>query len=305
MMTLTNPASTSDQLQTYFSKKLLPRALQELTYDQVCAKFPFPQNAGATTIRMFRKQAGAASNVSSLTEGVPLAVDNEIAFDYVEATIAQYGQRYRISDVRSQVAIFDTLEQSIDSLGENAALHADQVIRNEIVSGITGSGYKRYSGNATTFNGLVALTNAQGKMVLTDLLDAMTQLGIARAPKKNGEYVAIVPLQIVRDLLTDTNFVNKAVYQNSSDIMKGEVGKWYGVRILTDTVPWREANTNGTEGTFSASGPIFTSVVTGTDGFGCPIMAGGSPFSPKVIVVDKPDKLDALNQYIIVGAKTY
>ena len=304
MMT-SSTTELAHQYQTYFSKKMLPRAKQALVLEQFAARSPFPKNAGSKTIRFFRKAAGAASNVTALTEGVALATYREIDLDYVEATLVQYGEVAKISDVLSWTELFNTLNETIDTMGEDAALHADQIIRNEIVSGITAAGNKRYAQGLANFNALVAASASAGKMTIDDLLGAMTQLQIKRAPHKNGEYVAIVPPEIAYNIMLDTKFVNLSTYSDKSLIMNGEVGKWYGVRIVVTTVPFREAATDDTEGTYAASGPIYTSIVVGSDAFGSSIMAGGSPFSPKVMISDKADKADPLNQYLMAGWKSY
>ena len=299
------------QYQTLFSKKMLPRARQKLVLDEYATKMPFPKNTGSKTIRFFRMEAGAAANVSALTEGVALSTYSEIGLDYVEATLAQSGQVYKISDVLSMTELFDTMSGSVDRAGEDAGLYADQIIRNAVVTGVTTAGNKRYAGGAADYAALKALTSTAGKMKIADLLDAMTQLTIQRAPTKNGEYFAIVPPQVARDLMTDaTYWIPSNVYQNNTQLMKGEVGKWFNVRIVVATVPFREDGTTGggsAEGTYSAAGtdPILTTIVTGSDGFGTPIMAGGSPFSPKMYVSEGNSKTDPLNQFTMVGWKAY
>ena len=60
------------------------------------------------------------------------------------------------------------------------------------------------------------------------------------------------------DLMTkDTkNWIPVNTYQDKTNIVKGEVGKWFNTRVIETTVPFREA-TNGAEGTFSSSGGSF------------------------------------------------
>lgn len=302
----TSTSALSNQFQTTFNKKLLARAMQEVKLDQFATKVPFPKNAGAKTIRFFRQQAGAASNVSTLSEGVPLTTYSEIGLDYVEATLVQYGEVYKISDVLGMTELFSTLLGSRERMAEDAALHADQIVRNVIVAGVTGATEKLYAGTATTFNALVALTTDTGKLTIRDLLRAMTQLEINRTPRKNGEYFAVVPPQVAYDLMLDTQFfIPVNTYQDKTQVIKGEVGKWFNVRVVVATVPFREANTNGTEGTFASTGPIFTSIVVGSDAYGTPIMSGNSPYSPHIYINDTADKSDPLNQTVLAGFKTY
>lgn len=305
LMTTTS-TELAHQFQTMFNKKLLKRARQKTVLDQFAMKSAFPQNAGAKTMRFFRQEAGSASEVSTLSEGVPLTTYSEVGLDYVEATLVQYGMVVKISDQLGLTGIFNTLLMSKDRMAENADLHADQIVRNTIIAGVTGATEKIYAGGATTFNGLVALDAAAGALAIKDLLRAMTQLEINRAPRKDGEYFAILPPQIAYDLMLDTQFfIPVNTYQDKTNVIKGEVGKWFNVRVVIATVPFREANTNGTEGTFASTGPIFSTIVTGSDSFGTPIMDGQSPYSPRTYINDKADKSDALNQFVLAGFKTW
>ncbi len=256
-------------------------------------------------MRFFRQEAGAASEVSTLNEGVALTTYTEVGLDYVEATIVQYGMLVKISDVLGMTGIFDTLNMSRDRMAENADLHADQITRNAIIAGVTGSTEKIYAGGATTFAELSALSATTGALTIQDLLRAMTQLQINRAPKKNGEYFAVVAPQIAYDLMLDTKFfIPVNTYQDKTNVIKGEVGKWFNVRVVVATVPFRETS-GGSEGTFAGSGTIFSTIVTGADAYGVPIMAGNSPYSPHVYINNTADKTDPLNQYVLAGFKTF
>lgn len=304
MMTTGSPADLITQFQTNYATKLLPKTEQLLVYDQFATKSAFPKNAGAKTMRMHRKKPGSASNVATATEGVAPSTYREVDLEYVEATLVQYIEALKFSDVLGLTELFNSLIMSRDSLAEDMALHADQVVRNTIVAGVTTN--KIYAGGATTFNGLVALGNDVGALAIKDLLRAMTALEIQRAPRKNGEYYAIVPPQVAYDLMLDTQFfIPVNTYQDKTNIVKGEVGKWFNIRVVIGTVPFREANTNGTEGTFASTGPIYTTVVVGADAYGTPIMAGNSPYTPRIYVNDKPEKSDPANQFTIVAAKSF
>lgn len=276
--------------------------MQRVVLDQFATKSPFPKNAGAKTMRMFRLESGSAANVSTLTEGVPLTTYSEVGLDYVEATLVQYGQVYKISDVLGLTELFSTLLASKSRMAEESALHADQIVRNVLIAGAT---QKLYANGDADFNTLVADTTA-GYLAIKDLLRAMTTLEINRAPRKDGEYFAVVPPQVAYDLMLDTQwFIPVNTYQDKTNVVKGEVGKWFNVRVVIATVPFREANTNGTEGTFASTGPIYSTIVTGADAYGTPIMAGNSPYSPHIYINDKADKADPLNQTVLAGWKSY
>jgi len=308
MMTTTSPAELITQFQTKYSKKLLPRTEELIVLDQFATKSAFPQNQGAKTMRMFRQTAVTdATGVVEATEGVPPTDYQEITYEFIEATLKQYVIPYKFSDVLGLTEMFSTLIAIRENIAQKMALHADGIVRNLIAQPTTGvTTNKFYAGGITSFNGLVAADPATGALTIQDLLRAMTKLDLARAPKKNGEYFAVVSPQVAYDLMLDTKFfIPVNTYQDKTNVVKGEVGKWFNVRVVKTTAPFREAATNGTEGNYAGSGPIFTTIVLGDAAFGTPVMDGQSPYSPRIYINDKPDKTDPANQFTIVAAKSH
>lgn len=304
LMTTGTAGLTGAQMAFVFSKKLLDYARQKLVMNQFGDDITFQKNAGSKTIRWLRPAAGDRSQVQTLTEGVPLATYREISYSTIEATLIQYGELAKFSDQLTLIELYPTLKQSIDTLGEDAAQHADFIVMTEVVGGIAAAN-KFYAQGITSYNNLVAATASGGALTIADLLRAMTRLQIARAPQIDGEYVAIVPPQVAYDLMQDTKFINAGTYGTTKGLFNGEVGRWYGVRIIVATQPWIEANTNGTEGTYASSGAIYSTIVTGRDGYGIPKMAGLDEHKPKMYINDQPDKSDNLNQFVTCGWKAF
>lgn len=296
--------------QKVFSKKLLDHAKQLLVLDQFAQKVPFPKNQGAKTIRFFRPDVGDRTMVQTLTEGVPISTFRETVWTPIDATLKQFGEASKVSDILSATELLGTLKQNIQTMGEDAALHADYQMVQELLDTTNSAGpiataNNRYSGGAASYNALVALTATQGAATIQDLLGGMTRLKITRAPKANGDYVVVSPPQVTYDFMNDSKFVDSGKYGTTKGLFTGELGKYYGVRIVETTAPWIEANSNGAIGTYSGSGSIYTSLVMGSGAFGVPEMAGQSQFDPKIIINDRPDKSDPLNQFVVAGWKSY
>jgi len=308
----TTSGGITGQYQKYFSKKMLPHAVQLLVLAQFGQKVPFPQESGAVTMRFTRGDVAAAANVLAGGEGIPTTTFRDYNYTFIDATLVEYEIAAKISDVLSWTNLFDTLKNMTGVMGEDVALHADSKIRDAIVAGVTGAGNKRYVGATQTYAGLQALTggvpNSTGALTINDLLDAMTRLTITRAPKLNGEYVAVVGPQVNRDILADPKVVLTSQYGTVKAILTGETGRWYGIRVVLCTNAFIEG-TPAAEGTFNvptlASDAIYRTIVTGTDGFGIPQMGGKSPFNPQIMICDKPDKSDPTNRFITAGMKTY
>lgn len=295
-------ADLTQRLQSHFSKKLLDHAIQAIVLNQFAVFSDLPKKAGAKTVTFFRRAKADAANVQTLTEGVPINVFNKVTYERIDVALAQVGEAAKISDITTYVDLLNALQNSIEMMGEDAALFADQLTRNEVVTNITASGQRRYAGGASNFSGLSALSADDGKAQVPDFLDCATRLKLRRAPQIGGFYVGIVPPQVSRDLMRDDEWQKASQYGAVTQIFKGEVGKIFGVRFIETTVPFRE---NSTQNTYADGGPILTSIVTGRGAYGVTRLAGDSPVSPRVMISDKPDKADPLNQFLIAGWKAY
>lgn len=308
MTETTTSTGLTGQYQVLFSKELLKYAKQILVMDQFAQKLPFPKEAGATQMRFFRPDVGDRGNVQLLAEGSPINIFRENTLTPITFTMVQYGEASRISDILSWTNLFNSLKMSVESMGQDAAQHADYYVTSQVVPNVNVAN-KHYSGGAANFAALSVLSAAQGAMQIVDLLWAMTRLTIARAPyARGGQYIAMIPPQLTFDLMQDSKFIQASTYGNQTGLFTGEIGKWYGIRIIQTTQPWTETS-GGTEGIFgtggTGGGTIFSSIVTGSNAYGTPIMAGQSPYDPKILMVTQPDSMNPLNQYVTAGWKAY
>ena len=301
------------QYQKYFDKKLLTAVLQLLVMDQFGQVRSLPPNMGALTVRFTRPPAPDQSTVLSLTEGVAPSTDRAFAWTHIDASPAQVGQKSTISDILGSTSLFDTLKGMITLMGQDAGHYLDLQITKEIVPNATTN--KIYSGGNTSWANLAAGAAADSVMTIQDINKAFTKLTIQRAPTasagdrapkaKGGDYVCVVPPQLGYNIKLDPKFIDAGVRGNNDGLFNGEMGTWYGLRLIAGTQPFREDGGAGAEGTYAATGNIYSAVCLGGEQFGVVNLASQSPFSPKVIVVDSPDSANPLNQYTTVGWKAF
>ncbi len=305
-MAINTTTSLSNQYQRHYSKKLLMHAENTLVLNQFAKKAALPRGLGAKTIRFFRRVTAASANVSTLTEGTPLATYTDLTYTPVDVDLVQLGELARFTDILGWTALLDVMEDGIQLLGEDCALKADDVTLAVIAHATTG-GTKRYSGGAANYAALAALTQTTGKFVATDALDAVTNLKINLAPRIDGGYVGIIGPQVARDLMVDARWLDPQKYKDGTQgLFKGEIGKLDGVRYVETTNVWSEDATEGTrDTTITPADQIYLTVFTGKEGYGVVSLDGQSPHSPKVIICDKADKADGLNQFISVGWKAF
>lgn len=299
----TDGSGLSPQYQTLFDKQLLSYAKPLIVMAQFAQKKSFPKNKGATSMKFFRPSAPDRSRVAALAEGIPPTTFNEIVYTPISVDMVQIGEPFRFSDVLSNTDLFSTADQVSRLCGEDAAVYADFACTTEVMGGVA-SANKRYGHGAADYATFDALSNANGSLTIQDLLGAYTKLTTTKARKPEGNaYATIVPPQVSYDLKLDAKFIDAGIRGNNKGLFNGEIGTWYGNRIMETTEGWIEGN--AAEGTYDAAGENYGVAVLGREYFGAPIMAGQSPFDPSLIVVNKADSGNPLNQFTSIGWKGY
>lgn len=309
LMSRSNPATLGSYYQAFLSKNLIDRIKETLRLNELAQQVDLPKNIGSTSVKFFQfTTSPASSNVQTLTEGTPISTFREVGLNSVAVSLTQLGQAVKISDILSQTSLLDVLKEASNTLGEEASLKADDLSRDELVTGTDVAGNstaKRFGQGIASFATLSSTAAASAFLDAEDLLDSVTALKANKSNPLNGQFTALVPPQVSRDLLRDTDFLN-TVYRNPESkvgsLYKGELGSFYGVRIVEHTNPFIEGTTSGT---YDAAGSIYSTVVLGANAFGVVKLAGESPFSPKMIVLQAADKSDPLNQTITAGYKAF
>ena len=327
-MATTDSSSISGAYQAHFSKEMLDYAISSIVLAQFGAKSSLKKNDGAVSCTWFRRVAttnnssGRVANVQSLSEGTPISTFANATLTAVTATLAQIGEAAKITDIVTMTGLFDMLKQNIALMGEDCAQECDNIIRDAIKAG---SPATLYAGGASNFSALNSLSKAAGKLRMLDALIAITKLKRARAPRmKGGHYIGAIPVEVSFDLQNDPDWIGVARYQNAKGIYNGEIGMFGGARFVETTNPFIETS-SGTEGTFadpgvSATTRVVSSMFFGQGAYGIPAIEGDSVpvdgraepeqvksrgTKPQIMISDKADKSDPLNQFMTAGWKMF
>lgn len=329
----TNTSSTlSNQYQNFFSKKLLSYAVEALVLDQFGEKAPLPAKAGHKAITMFRYGAPSTSAIENLTEGTAPSGTRSLTLSKIEKALVQRGQVVKLTDILTATDLFNSLQQSIKTCGEDAALDLDTITRNVLVgSNAAGTAKENGDGNALDNSDTLTEMYADGGNDYTTfeattsgntldagaILDAVTKLKVNRAnPVSGGHYVCVASPQVLSDIMKINEWLNAAQYSNVGELYKGEVGSLYGAKFVMTTNPFISGIANAADddrfdydnsggGGLAAGKDVHASLFLGQQAYGVPDLGTQSPFSPKVIITDEADKSDPLNQVTNVGFKTF
>ena len=341
LATTTNPADFANRTQTLFNPKLL----EALKFNLKLCKFGLSEGYSAIgdTIRFFRPRKASQSYINaqaltgititplvtptSLGEGVKPTNLTEVGIGYVDIKMTQRAGYAELTDRLQAIDLVNTLKVYSNTMGEDAALDYDTVVRNWLVNGVYGSdntynngndgGYfERFAGvlntgtSANNFGTLVGASKATGKLTRTAALAAVTQLKTSKVPKINDKYVCMTSPQVIHDMRQDTTWVQTGQYQAKDQLFKDMTIELDGVVYIEQNNPFIEAAVYGTESaTDPGDGLVYSNLYLGKDAFGIPNLsnqkAGGSQQAPKLIILNQPDKADPLNQKTTIGWKSF
>lgn len=185
--------------------------------------------------------------------------------------------------------------------------------------------FERFAGvantlnSATDFASLQGLANAQGKLTRAAHIGMVTRLrgvgGVPGVPMINGKFVAVVAPEVMSDIRQEQTWVSSAIFNNNK--AAGSLNQWVefdldGCSFVEAQSPFIETTQYGQYGPDAGgdiSKNIYSNIYLGAEAFGVPklsgMRAGSDPKAPSLIVLDKPDKADPLNQLTTIGWKAF
>lgn len=276
--------TVSEENKIFYEKALLRRLTPELVYARYGQKKSAPRNEGTTV--NFRRFNAIAPKTTALTEGVT-PNGSALSMTTVTATVNQYGDFVRISDLLDMTGIDPVITEMAQVLGESAGLTVDTVVRDVVLAGTN----VQYAGGRA----------ARGEVQAGDVLTADEIRKAVRTLRKNnvkpiegGFYIGIVDPETAYDLMEDPLWQDVSKYNGGQAIMAGEIGKLCGVRFVESS-----NNATVTDGTVA----LHQTMIIGADAYGVVDIAGTS--APQMIIkgVESGGTSDPLNQRSTIGWK--
>lgn len=179
----------------------------------------------------------------------------------VTGSTAQFDQAVSISDIIAYTSFGDVMKAAIGELAYSASLSIDTVVQKEV----SNSGTAQIAAAAASVSAIPStaylLMNEVRKAVRTLDRNNARRLG-------DGYYVAVGHTDSIYDLMGDTSTggwidANKYTDSNANKLLKGEVGKLYGVRFLSTTNAYANAVSS-----ITGTGTVQHTSFFGSDAFG-------------------------------------
>ena len=282
----------SPTMKTYYDTELLENARPSLIHAQFAKKQMLPKGRGKSV--EWRKW-NTLEDAGALTEGV-IPTGQKMGQSSMTQGITQYGTYVTVSDQLELHAIDDVILGATEELGASAGSSEDKLVRNVVVAG-TNVQYctKKAAGGAETE--VTSRANLDNTAILnpTEVNRAVTTLKKLKAPKIDGNYVAIIHPSVTFDIRESDEWIDVHKYASTTEIFEGEIGKLHGCRFVETT----EAKVFSGEGCPSGLA-VYATLFMGKDAFGMIDPEGGNL---QMIIKDKNQAGGPLNQFSTLGYK--
>jgi len=253
---VTEQASLSVEMKTFYSDYLIDNAEAKLVHDQFGQKHPIPKNGGKTI--EFRKYSPLPKALEPLTEGVT-PDGRSLNVTKIEATVSQYGDYVTLSDMLLLTAIDNNLVQATKLLGNQAGATLDTITR-EVLNGGT---------NVIYAGGVTSRDAVADTLTVQDIKKAARALKAQNADKIGDSFVAIIHPDVAFDLTNDKEWKDVRTYCAPEDWYEGEIGKIAGVRFVetTEAKIWAGAGSGGKS--------VYSTLVLADNAYGVTDITGG------------------------------
>ena len=236
-MPATTTSTININIEGYYDRNLLERAVPALLYSKFGQTRPLPKNVGSKIT--FRRYGSLAVNTTQLTEGVT-PVGKQLSHTDITATMGQYGDYVIITDQLLDMGLDPILVEAGEILGEQAGLSIDSIHRAVLLAGTS----VRYADGVTGRSSIVkAIQLSDIKTVVRALEGAnakkmrsmnVPSVKVSTVPLRPG-YIAITPTDCRQDFEALPGIIPVEKYSSQKDVMEEEIGEILGVRVLVTT----------------------------------------------------------------------
>lgn len=250
-------------MKTFYDTSLLENARANLVHAQFGRKQPLPANRGRVV--EWRKWNTLPKALKPLTEGV-IPTGQKFGETAMTTALTQHGMYVAVTDLLDLHHIDPVISGATEELGASAGSTEDTLLRNVLLTGTN----VMYCDVIDPTSGAYVSTPAYryelqgGSCRLTpDMVHkAKTKLVKLKAPKIDGDYVAIIHPSVSYDLTSTEDWIEFHEYAATAEIFEGEIGKIRGVRFVETTEAGIYAGTALTASTRYATVSAYTASAT-------------------------------------------
>lgn len=250
--TVGNAGNAQADQGVYLTAKLLEVAEFNTILDQFLEKIAVPPNQSNTCRFVRMEKLPFTASPTQLIEGVaPDALG--LTMNQFTATLQQFGNVVRITDVAQLTAKHPILAAAIQKLGLQAAEIRDVLIFNVLAAATNVYRPNSKAGNSTT--------TASDQLTYVDIVALFALLTRQAArPYPDGQLALILAPEVYAAVLKDPDFKSSVQLAAPEKIWRGQVGSLANFSIVQSNAPSMAATTQSTAG---AANRLYTGFAVG------------------------------------------
>lgn len=283
MNTTGNINNSGQVLQTWLYRQVLKNFEPQLRFYDMGKKPVYQQ--GYQTLAWTRVNRLEVTPASALLNQGVTPVETNINLDTITLVPKQYGMYVTLSDYLLDVAPINFVKEASVVVGNNMARIIDNVIQSNLATNGTNV---IYGGTAVS---RVAITSADTASA-SDFAKANAFLMTKGAPMFGNGYIAVSHPNVIYDLQMESGtgtFIDVNKYSRPEEVMSGEIGKMFGVRIVS----------SGYIQSFASTVTVYPTYIMGTEAYGVATLQTLQAYVTPRIASDS----DPLAQRVKVGSK--
>lgn len=312
MANTTTYGDINQRTAAYAATEMLSHAEPVIILGKFGMTKPMPKNK-ADTVK-FRRPIPFSAATTPLVEGVTPSAQ-QMSYEDVTATLAQYGKPIEITDVVADLAEDPVLKDASMLAGEQAGLTTEMVTYGKVKAG-TNVFYA--NGTARTdVNTAISLTKqravtralkAQKAAKITRILDGSPNYGTSAI---EASYVAVAHTDLESDIRGMAGFISVANYGSRQPICPEEIGSVEDVRYVLspELSPFQAGGAavgaSGMVADDATNVDVYPVLYFGKEAFGTVPLKGANAIVPMVINPGTPSKSDPLGQRGYVSWKAW
>jgi len=228
------------QFKTFYDRMLLERVRHNEVYNRFGQKARIPRRGGKTI--EWRRFAALPQATTALTEGTT-PNGSDLSFTSVTATVAQYGDFVRGSDLVDVTAIDPIITVATDLLAQQAS-ETFEVVTRAVLEGTTNRQFSKPDDAAATANFPTAVTGIKSaggvpaSLKFIDLVRASKTMFAKRAlPVSGSRYAFIITPEQWANLMADPDIRQTWNYGQRDNLIDGEIGTYMGFDFYRTSLP--------------------------------------------------------------------
>lgn len=293
-MDTTTTLLTPELKQTY-DKKLLSVAEVQTVFQKYGTKKGIPARGGKSIEFRRFERFSLPTGSFILTEGTAPAETNATV-NYVAATISQYGQYSRVTDVLNFQSFDPLIAEYTEKYGLAMGEGLDIICREEFTNAST----VQYADDKTAVatGGGSSTVGSGNYLDAAELNEMKRTLARNGARPINGRFICFIHQDNTKDLYEDPDIVDAiqlaAPRSDNNPMFTGVLGDWMGIRFV-------ETNNLRVRSSYGLSGAdIYEVIMVADEAYG---VIDLSSMGARVIVQKPGGVTDPLEQYSTIGWK--